>query len=66
MWEYIETVEISKDMAGKWRARILCRNGAEEECFFLKFQAYPALDDIDAVAAEFVEQKNTPPTSQPE
>lgn len=65
MWEYIRTVEVSEDNAGKWRARILCSNNGTEECFFIKFQSYPALSEIDAAAAGFIAQKNSP-APQPE
>ena len=58
MWEYIRTVEVSEDAAGKWRARILCSDNGTEECFFIKFQNYPSLEDINTAAQQFIEQMN--------
>lgn len=58
MWEYIDTVEVSKDTADKWRARIRCQRDGTEECFFIKFQTYPSLTDIETAANTLIEGMN--------
>jgi hypothetical protein len=45
---------VEQDMAGKWYARVCL---SEEEAVFLKFDDYPAMDDIQAAAAQLVEAR---------
>jgi hypothetical protein len=49
MNHYVHSVE--QDPAGKWYARVIVFDG---EAVFLKFQSYPTMADIQAVADAYV------------
>ena len=51
MTYYVHAVE--QDMGAKWYARVVI---TKDEAVFLKFQDYPTMADIQAVAVEYVAQ----------
>lgn len=49
MTYHVHSVE--QDLAGKWYARIVI---SEDEAVFLKFHAYPSMEEMQHAAASYV------------
>jgi hypothetical protein len=49
MNHHVHSVE--QDLAGKWHARVVI---SDKQAVFLKFQSYPTMADIQAVADAYV------------
>lgn len=59
-WEFVDIVSSEKDIAGKLRVRILCKNKRKNETFFLKFNESADRNFIKSKIDEFIELKNIP------
>lgn len=64
MWKFTRIVSIQKDLANKYRARILMSDGKEERCFFLKFHRFPLDKEISIEVNKYLVHLNNPPPKE--